>query len=86
MNISNDRALKELLEKECYSLDKSKFEITPVNQLEETEMRDRVYRAFLNMLKLEPSYKKELKDLGFLDSSITEGLYKSVPKIILKED
>ena len=84
MNISNDRALKELLEKECYSLDKSKFEITPVNQLEETEMRDRVYRAFLNMLKLEPSHKKELKDLGFLDSSITEGLYKSVPKNYIK--
>lgn len=82
--IDTKKAYKELLERECFSQDKSHIEISPINLLADIEIRDTVYRAFLNMLKLEPQHRRYLKSLGFLDSSIDEGLYKTIPKNYIK--
>ena len=51
-NIDTKKAYKELLEKECYSPNKSHIEISPINLLSDIEIRDAVYREFLGMLKL----------------------------------
>ena len=83
-NVDNRTAFKELLEKEYFSLDRTRFEITSTNELADIEIRDAVYREFLNMLKLENEHKKYLASLGFLESSIKDGLYKSVPKDYIK--
>jgi len=83
-NIDNKRAYKELLERECYSQDRSSIEISPINLLVDIELRDAVYRDFLNMLKLEGQHKRYLKNLGLLDSSIDAGLYRTVPKSYIK--
>ena len=83
-NIDNKRACKELLERECYSQDRSPIEISPINLLADIELRDAVYRDFLNMLKLEGQHKRYLKNLGLLDSSIDAGLYRTVPKNYIK--
>lgn len=83
-NIDNKKAYKELLEKECYSLDRLPVEISPINLLADVEIRDAVYRDFLGMLKLETQHKKYLTSLGFLNSSIDAGLYKSIPKNYIK--
>lgn len=82
--IDTKKAYKELLERECFSPDKSHIEISPINLLVDIEIRDAVYREFLNMLKLEPQHRRYLKSLGFLDSSIDEGLYKTIPKSYIK--
>ena len=82
--IDNKKAFKELLERECYSLDKSQIEISPINLLADVEKRDAVYRDLLGMLKLESQHKKYLTSLGFLNSSIDNGLYKSIPKNYIK--
>lgn len=82
--IDTKKAYKELLERECFSPDKSHIEISPINLLVDIEIRDAVYREFLNMLKLEPQHRRYLKSLGFLDSSIYEGLYKTIPKSYIK--
>lgn len=82
--IDTKKAYKELLERECFSQDKSHIEISPINLLADIEIRDTVYRAFLNMLKLEPQHRRYLKSLGFLDSSIDEELYKTIPKNYIK--
>lgn len=83
-NIDNKRAYKELIEKECYSQNRSPIEISPINLLADIELRDAVYRDFLNMLKLEGQHKRYLKNLGLLDSSIDAGLYRTVPKNYIK--
>lgn len=82
--IDTKKAYKELQERECFSPDKSHIEISPINLLVDIEIRDAVYREFLNMLKLEPQHRRYLKSLGFLDSSIDEGLYKTIPKSYIK--
>lgn len=82
--ISNGQALKELLERECYSMDKTNLEITPTNTIEDIEIRDAIYRAFLGMLKLEIRHKQYLRNLGFHESSIEYGLYRSIPKNYIK--
>ena len=82
--IDNKTAYKELLERECFSIDKSSVEISPINLLADIEIRDMVYRNFLSMLKLENRHKKYLKDLGFLDSSIENTMYKSIPQKYIK--
>ena len=82
--LSNDKAFKELLKRECFSQDTSALEIRPMNQLADIEIRDKIYRDFLSMLKLEPQHKKYLRNIGFLDSSIEDNLYKSVPKNYIK--
>lgn len=82
--ISNEQALKELLEREYFSMDKTKLEITPVNTLEDIEIRDAIYREFLGMLKLEIRHKQYLRNLGLHDSSIEDGLYRTIPKNYIK--
>ncbi len=82
--ISNDKAFKELLERECFSQDKTLLEIRPMNQLADIEIRDKIYRAFLSMLRLEAQHKRYLANMGFLDSTIENNLYKSVPKNYIK--
>lgn len=83
-NIDTKKAYKELLEKECFSINKSPIEISPINILADVEIRDMVYREFLSMLKLENQHKDRLRNMGFLDSSIQEELYRSVPKSRIK--
>lgn len=83
-NIDTKKAYKELLEKECYSQNKERVEISPINLLADIETRDKVYRAFLNMLKLDGSHRKTLQNLSFLNSSIDNGLYRSIPKSYIK--
>lgn len=83
-NIDTKKAYKELLERECFSPNKSPIEISPINLLADIEIRDTVYREFLNMLKLEKQHSGYLKNMGLLDSSIESGLYKTVPKNYIK--
>lgn len=82
--IDTKQAFKELLERECYSLDKSHIEISPINLIADIKVRDQVYREFLSMLKLEPQHKRYLKGLGLLDTSIENGLYRTVPNKYIK--
>ncbi len=82
--IDNKKAYKELLERECFSLNKSPIEISPINLLADIEIRDAVYRKFLSMLKLDNKHKRYLNSIGFLDSSIENGLYRSIPKNYIK--
>ena len=83
-HIDNKTAFKELLEKQCYSMDREKFVISPVNELADVEIRDRVYREFLGMLKIRTATQSIYKGLGFLESSIEEGLYRTAPKNYIK--
>lgn len=82
--IDTKKAYKELLERECFSVNKSKIEISPINLLSDIEIRDSAYRSFLSMLRLENKHKKYLNSIGFLNSSIDNELYKSVPKSYIK--
>lgn len=82
--IDTKKAYKELLEKECYSLDRSRIEISPINLLADIEIRDKIYREFLSMLKLDSQHRMYLKNLGLLNSSIENGMYKSIPKNYIK--
>lgn len=82
--IDNKKAYNELLEMECYSQNKSKVEISPINLLADIEIRDMVYRDLLSMLKLEGQHRRYLRKLVFLDSSIDDGLYKTIPKDYIK--
>ncbi len=61
-------------------MNKSHIEISPINELADIETRDKVYRDFLNMLKLKASHKKELENMGFLNSDIEEKMYRTIPK------
>ena len=83
-NTDTRTAYKELIDRECFSLDKAAIQISPINLLADIEIRDKVYRDFLGLLKLEFQHKRYLKNLGFLDSSIESGLYKSIPKNYIK--
>lgn len=82
--ISNDKAFNELLERECFSQDRTQLEIRHMNQLADVEIRDKIYRNFLNMLRLEPQHRRYLTNMGFLDSTIEDNLYRSVPKNYIK--
>lgn len=79
-NIDNKKAYRELLSKECFSLNRSNIVISPINEIADIDKRDKVYRAFLNILKLEPQHKKYLKNQGFLSSTIEEQMYRTIPK------
>lgn len=82
--IDTKKAYRELLDRECFSQDKVAVEISPINLLSDIEIRDRVYRDFLSMLKLEGKHKTYLKNIGFLDGTIEDNLYKSIPKNYIK--
>lgn len=83
-NMDTKKAYKELLERECYSVDKSKIQISPINLLADIGIRDKIYREFLNMLELERTHKRYLKEQGLLDSTIEENMYRSIPKKDIK--
>ena len=84
-NIDNKKAYKELLEKECFSIQKSNITISPINEIADIDRRNAVYTAFLKMLKLEQSSKQKLNKLGFLNSTIEEQMYRTIPnKCILR--
>lgn len=78
--IDTKKAYKELLDKECFSINKSNIEISPINLLADVENRDAVYREFLDMLRLDINHKEYLRGLGLLNGSIEDNLYKSIPK------
>ena len=82
--IDNKTAFKELLDRECFSLDKTPIEISPINILSDIKIRDTIYRDFLSMLKLENQHRRYLKNIGFLDSSIDNNLYRTIPKKYIK--
>lgn len=83
-NMDTKKAYKELLERECYSQDKSKIQISPINLLADIQIRDKVYREFLRMLSLERIHKSYLKHQGLLDFTIEENMYRSIPKNAIK--
>ncbi len=83
-NMDTKKAYRELLDRECFSLNKSPITISPINEIADIEMRNKVYRAFLDMLKLEPQHKRYLEMQGFLGSTIDEQLYRTVPKKYIK--
>lgn len=82
--IDTKKAYRELLDRKCFSMDKSNIEISPINEIADIEKRDKVYRQFLNMLKLEPQHRKYLQEQGFLNSTIDEQLYRTIPKKYIK--
>lgn len=65
-------------------MDKSHITISPINEIADIETRDRIYRDFLSMLKLETTHKHLLQKQGFLNFTIEEQLYKTVPKKDIK--
>lgn len=82
--IDNKKAYKELIEKECYSQNRTAVEISPINLLADIEIRDMVYRDLLNMLKLEGQHRNYLRKMGLLNNSIEDNLYRTVPKNYIK--
>ena len=83
-NIDTKKAYRELLDRECYSINKSNIVISPINDIADIDKRDAVYRDFLNMLKLDSEHKKYLENQGLLKSSIENQMYKSVPQKYIK--
>lgn len=77
--IDTKKALRELLDRECFSIQKSHIEISPINEIEDINKRNEVYTDFLNMLRLERSSKLQLNYMGFLNSTIEEQMYRTVP-------
>ena len=82
--INTKQAYKELLEREFFSMNKSNITISPINEIADINKRDNVYREFLSMLKLEQTHKHCLQEQGFLNSTIEEQMYKTVPKKDIK--
>lgn len=83
-NINTKKAFRELIEKECFSIEASHITISPINAIADINKRDAVYRDFLNMLKLELKHRNYLKEQGFLDSTIDIQLYRTIPKSYIK--
>lgn len=78
-NIDNKKAYRELLDRECFSIDKANITISPINEIADIDTRDAVYRAFLDMLKLDTKHKQYLQSQGLLASSIQSQMYKTIP-------
>ena len=78
--MDNKTAFKELMNREFFSIDKSKVEIIPINEIADIESRNLVYTEFLEMLRLDIKHKKKLQSLNFTNTSIQECNFKSIPK------
>ena len=63
--LSNQEAYRELLDRECYSQNRVEVKINPINLLADIQLRDKVYRDLLNMLKLEGQHRNYLRSLGY---------------------
>ena len=72
------------MDRESFSIERSNITISPINELANIETRDMVYRDFLNMLNLEGHHKSYLQRIGFLNSTIDEQMYRSIPKKKIK--
>lgn len=83
-NIDTKKAFRELLDKECFSVDSSNIVISPVNDIADIDKRDAVYRDFLNMLKLDINHRRYLEGRGLLKSSIQNQMYRTIPKNYIK--
>ncbi len=83
-HIDTKKAYKELLERECFSIEKSNITISPINLISDIEERDKTYRSFLEMLKLDAKHKKYLQEHGFLNSTIENQMYRTIPKNYIK--
>ena len=83
-NIDNKKAYRELLDRECFSVNRSNITISLINEIADIDTRDKIYREFLQMLKLEPQHRKYLKSQGFLNSTIDEQMYRTIPKKYIK--
>lgn len=83
-NIDTKKAYRELMDRECYSINRTNIVISPINDIADIDKRDAVYRDFLNMLKLDSKHRKYLENLGLLKSSIENQIYKSVPHEYIK--
>lgn len=83
-NIDTKKAYKELLDKECFSINASNIEISPINAIADIDKRNAVYRDFLNMLKLELDHSRYLEKRGLLKSSIEKQMYRTIPKKYIK--
>lgn len=83
-NIDNKKAYRELLDRECFSVNKSNIVISPINEIADIDTRDTIYRTFLNMLKLEPQHRKYLHEQGLLNSTIDTQMYRTIPKKYIK--
>lgn len=77
--IDTKQAYKELIDRECFSIQRSNIAISPINEIADIDKRNEVYTTFLNMLKLEKSSKLMLNRLGFLNSTIEEQMYRTIP-------
>lgn len=83
-NIDTKKAYRELLDRECFSIEKAGIEISTINELVDIDTRDKIYRKFLSMLRLDISHRKYLENLGFLNTTIEDQMYKSIPKNYIK--
>ena len=83
-NIDTKKAYRELIDRKCFSIEREGIEISPINEISDINIRDKVYRDFLSMLGLEISHKRYLEKLGFLRNTIEENQYKSIPKNYIK--
>lgn len=83
-NMDNKKAYRELLDRECFSIDRSHITISPINEIADIDTRDKIYREFLDMLKLEPQHRRQLQKLGFLNSTIDDQMYRTIPKKYIK--
>jgi len=83
-NINTKKAYRELIDRECFSINKSNIIISPINEIADIDIRDKIYRDFLNMLNLETQHRKFLENQGFLTTTIDEQLYRSIPKKYIK--
>lgn len=79
-NIDTKIAYKELLSRKCFSIERSHIEISPINEIADIDLRNKVYKKFLDMLKLESRHRKYLQNFGFLYSSIDNQIYRTIPK------
>lgn len=82
--IDNKKAYKELLDKEFFSMDKSRITISPINEIADINTRNKVYREFLNMLNLDIKHRRYLESQGFLKSTIENQMYRTIPKNYIK--
>ncbi|AST57751.1 DNA primase [Thermoanaerobacterium thermosaccharolyticum] len=77
--ISNSQAFKELMNM-APETPKIEFKQVPQSPIASINERDKVYRAFLNKLKLEGEHLQNLIKRGLSWQEIGQNMYKSVPQ------
>ena len=77
--IDNKQAFKELLEREAFSVNRSKYTIDTNNQIIDIDTRDTTYKAFLEKLELSSDHKRVLLEYGFPETYLIRNNFKSIP-------